>query len=71
MFETALKKQQQEWFGQGIERGIERGIGQGIEQGELIEKQNVLIRLLSKKFMQKLDIIPPPHIEFPQTKGTM
>jgi len=38
MFETALKQQQKKWTEQGI------------EQGELLEKQNVLIKQLSRKF---------------------
>ena len=32
------------------EKGIEKGIQKGIEKGELLDKQNVLIRQLGKKF---------------------
>lgn len=32
------------------EEGIKEGLEQGLEQGELLEKQNILIKLLSKKF---------------------
>ena len=45
MLTESLEKIKEESFKQGIERGIERGI----EQGELIDKQNILIKLLIKK----------------------
>ena len=35
---------------QGLEQGVTKGIAQGIEKGELIEKQNVLIKQISRKF---------------------
>ena len=34
----------------GVIQGIEKGVIQGIERGELIDKKNVLIKLISKKF---------------------
>ena len=45
MLTESLEKIKQESFKQGIEQGIE----QGIKQGELTDKQNILIKLLSKK----------------------
>ena len=42
MLTESLEKIKQESFEQGIE--------QGIEQGELVEKQNILIKQLSKKY---------------------
>jgi len=45
-----IEQGREEGIEQGIEQGREEGIEQGIEQGELIEKQNVLFRLLSRKF---------------------
>ena len=37
-------------YNSGIEQGRKEGKKEGIEQTELLEKQNILIRLLSKKF---------------------
>ncbi|MEA1912018.1 MAG: hypothetical protein U9N32_10170, partial [Spirochaetota bacterium] len=33
-----------------IEQGVEQGIEQGVTKGELIDKQNVLIKQISRKF---------------------
>ena len=34
----------------GIEKGLEKGIEKGIEKGTLLDKKEVLINLISKKF---------------------
>ena len=52
----------QKWYQQGVKEGIEKGIKKGlekgkniglmedIEEGEIIKQQEILIKLLSKKF---------------------
>ena len=37
-------------YDQFVQEGKERGIKEGIQQGKIQEKQEVLIKLLSKKF---------------------
>ncbi len=40
----------QRWIEQGMERGMEKGMEKGIEKGYLLDRQEVLIMLLSTRF---------------------
>jgi flagellar biosynthesis/type III secretory pathway protein FliH len=47
---TIAEKLRKEGMEQGIEKGIEEGLVKGIKEGKIQEKQQVLIRQLTKKY---------------------